>query len=94
MIKRSEEEQEIAKVLLDLGTDVHAQDKQGSTPLRLAVAAGHIETGKVLVEIGGSVLAQDAEGSTPMPFAAAAGHEEIVRILMKEGGDAHFAQHE
>ncbi|VDN30902.1 unnamed protein product, partial [Cylicostephanus goldi] len=44
-----------AKVLIDAGSDVNAQNSQGYTPLDLAVAGDHYDTVNVLLEKGAVV---------------------------------------
>jgi calcineurin-like phosphoesterase len=46
------------KLLLELGANVLAQAKNGSTPLHMAVIGEHEETVKLLLELGANVHAQ------------------------------------
>jgi ankyrin repeat protein len=43
---------ETKRVLVGMGSDMLAQDADGSTPLHHAAAPGHLETVRVLVEMG------------------------------------------
>jgi ankyrin repeat protein len=46
---------EEAKVLLDAGSNVAAQDRTGKTPLRFAVEGGHATVATVLLDAGASM---------------------------------------
>jgi ankyrin len=75
---------ETARVLVEMGSDVHAQqDVYGGTPLHLASAQGHTETVRVLVEMGSDVHAQGINKLTPLHMAARYGRVETLRILVK-----------
>jgi ankyrin repeat protein len=81
---------ETVKVLVEMGSDLRAQAKNGGTPLHVASASGRLETVRVLVEMGGDVRAPSANGLSPLHFATAGGHTEIVRVLVEKGGDLHL----
>ena len=66
-----------------IATPFSAQD--GSTPLHLAAAAGHLESVRLLLEKS-DVDAEDGNGNTPAWVAFAAGQSDLARFLLEEGG--------
>jgi ankyrin repeat protein len=87
VIKRSEEEEETVRGLLETGDDVHARARDESTPLFWAAAGGQEEIFGLLVNMGGNSQTQDGVGRTPLHTAAISGHIEVVKLLMEMGAD-------
>ncbi|XP_051912167.1 ankyrin repeat domain-containing protein 16 [Hippocampus zosterae] len=56
------------KTLLDLGADLHAQDKKGRTALHMASIGQHAEAARTLLQLG-LKDSQDASGTTARHFA-------------------------
>ena len=52
-------------MLIERGADVSAQDKNGRTPVHLALQAGRRKVARVLIEHGASVPAQNKDGTSP-----------------------------
>lgn len=77
-------------LLLDLGADVNAKNRRGSTPLHWAI---HDESKvRVLVARGASVNVRQVEGRTPLYLAALLGNgHPIVRLLLAHGADPSIA---
>uniref|UniRef100_A0AAY4D3A9 Ion transport domain-containing protein n=1 Tax=Denticeps clupeoides TaxID=299321 RepID=A0AAY4D3A9_9TELE len=61
-------------------TTVHSK-ANGSCPLHLATAGGHMEVVKVLLEAGASATEEDADGMTAIHLAARSGHTHILDVL-------------
>src|SRR5260221_11502281 len=68
-------------------TDPTVQDKDGQTPLHVALRNGHVQIVHFLVEHGTDPTAQDKDGWTPLHKASLNGHVEIVHFLVEHGAD-------
>lgn len=76
-------------LLLDAGPSLNARDRDGDSPLILAVRFGR-ECVHVLIARGKDVLelnAQNHNGYTALHLAAQHGHSEIVQLLLEAGAD-------
>jgi ankyrin repeat protein len=60
---------DVARLLLDAGSDVNAVDKNDITPLFIAIGNNHIPMARFLIERGANINAKDWYGRTPL-FAA------------------------
>ncbi len=79
--------QQIIQVLLDQGANINVQDKQGYSPLSLAVKNNHLETVKYLVSHGANKELCDKNYMTPLHWAASQGNLEITRFLVENGAN-------
>ena len=61
---------DVARMLVEHGADVSAQDKYGWTPLHWASTKGQGDVARMLVEHGADVSAQDEYGWTPLHRAS------------------------
>ena len=75
----------IARLLLERGADVHAQDGGGTTAVYIGAEFGNVEMIVALAAAGGDVNAADDDGFTPVFIAAQEGHVETVRVLAELG---------
>jgi len=57
---------DLARMLVERGADVSAQNKYGWTALHFASECGHVDLARMLVERGADVSAQDEDGSTAL----------------------------
>jgi ankyrin repeat protein len=76
-----------ARILIECGADVTAENEDGETPLYLASQEGHVEIARMLIEHGASVMAQNEDGNTPLHLASFLGRMEIARMLIEHGAD-------
>jgi ankyrin repeat protein len=74
----------IAKLLIDKGTDVNAKDNWYWTPLHSAVYKDK-EMVELLITRGANVNVRDGAGRTPLWYGEKNGHTEIVELLRKHG---------
>lgn len=72
---------DIAKLLIDAGSDATANDNE---LLNWACVDGNVEMVKLLIKAGADVNASD---NSPMIFAASEGHVEVVRVLLEAGAE-------
>jgi ankyrin repeat protein len=79
----------VAKLLVELGTDINAPDPNGRTALIEAAFGGQTEVVKLLISCGVDVNAKDRDGWTALMEAASKGRLEIVRVLLKAGANVN-----
>ena len=77
----------LARMLVDRGADVSAQDENGWIPLHRASSMGHIDVVQMLVECGADVSTQDKDGRTPLHRASSMGHIDVAQMLVERGAD-------
>ena len=74
---------DVARILVEQGADVTAQDKDGSTPLHRASERGHLDLARFLVEHGANAAAKNKYGWTPLDRASERGHLDVKQFLVK-----------
>lgn len=78
------------KVLLENDSSlINSRDKQGCTPLQIAVSRGNIQMVEFLLSQGSNVNACDTNGHTVLHKAAVNGQIEIAELLINKGADMH-----
>ncbi|KAJ3652448.1 hypothetical protein Zmor_018410 [Zophobas morio] len=85
---------DIAKMLIDHGTNINQLDDMQRTPLQEAVIWGHVDLVKLLLEKGGNVNARDYLGRTALHIAAKRGYKNILQILIENEADVHSTDNE
>jgi ankyrin repeat protein len=80
---------EIARMLIERGADVTAQNNDGWTPLHLALVDGEVEVARMLIERGADVTAQNNDGWAPLHLALQIEEVEVARMLIER--DANVA---
>lgn len=80
---------EAAKLLLEGGVDIGAQDSYGYTALHYAAQNYFPELAALLIGLGAKVEAEDNHGNTPLGRAVfeSKGRGELISILLKAGAD-------
>lgn len=77
--------------LVEAGAAVHAQNREGCTPLHEGVRASSPEVALALLSRGADVNAQDQQDRTPLYYAAykagKPGSARLVDLLLKSGAD-------
>ncbi|KAL8798444.1 MAG: hypothetical protein Q9182_006651 [Xanthomendoza sp. 2 TL-2023] len=83
-----------ARLLLDNGADIEAQNKKGSRPIHLAAAANNQSIPELIVFRDATIDAQSQDGATALYRAARFGHEYCVRWLLMLLADPDLADNE
>lgn len=85
-----------ALALVDAGADVNHADRDGVTPLLLAVKNGDEDVVKRLIQAGADINAEDRYHNTPLLMAIRFGQQGIVALLLDSGPteSANRALHE
>lgn len=73
----------VAKLLIESGSNVNTQNKDGLTPLHESSIIGHADLVKLLIESGSELDRKDNEGRTPLYWAAQNGYSERYSIQNK-----------
>ena len=71
---------DIAKMLIENGADIHKRDKEGNTALHAACAEGSIELIELLLEKGASVAAKNKENQNALNVTY---YRDVTRLLLK-----------
>ncbi|KAI0068766.1 ankyrin [Artomyces pyxidatus] len=80
--------EELVRMLCDLGADFDLSDNQGNTPLHYASAWGHIPIVQLLIERGCQFAARNNEGFTPSDYA----YSFSTRDTLQDTARAQFEQ--
>ncbi len=86
-----------AESLIQLGSELGAQDKEGCTVLHLVarVKAEDEAMAEMLLRRGADVRAVDKDGQTPLHAAyATGGKENLIRLLIARGADPKTKDHQ
>lgn len=68
---------DLTRLFVENGADVTARDKDGSTPLELAVQEGNADLVRLLAEYGADATARVGDRSTPLHMTRQNGSEEL-----------------
>ena len=76
--------------LIDDGEDLSPVDKDGYSPVQLALYNGHAEAARLLIEAGASLeQPKDLEAFSPLVTAIIRGHADIVRLMLEKGANVN-----
>jgi ankyrin repeat protein len=79
--------EECIKMLLDSGANINKADKDGVTPLYIAVEKNRPRIVELLVDVGADINKPTKDGSTPLYVAVEKVRVQIVRLLLDSGAD-------
>ena len=79
---------QIARRLLDAGTNINARSRQGYTALMIASSHGYDDMVKLLLAKGADFTIVDAEGRNAMQIAREAGRDNCVALLLNASKSA------
>ncbi len=95
LVAANQSNDELVKLLIDKGANVHAVDDEGKTPLHNAVRPPNSKVVKVLIDAGADVNAKDGNGVSVLQEALKAaklphyqGNIEVVKQLILAGADS------
>ena len=74
----------IASLLLDMGAEVEAKDRDGQTALHLASSTGHACLVRLLLNRGAKIAARNLDERTALHIAVMEGHEAVLEILASQ----------
>jgi len=74
----------MTNLLIDMGADVNARDREGNTPLHLA---GNRKIAEILIKNKAKIDVDGHHKWSPLMKAASRGKTEIVELLLKNGAD-------
>lgn len=75
------------RILLDVGADISAENRDGRTPLHFAAMKGCPENTRALVASGANCEASASASDWPLHLAAADGSPENIHVLLNFGAD-------
>jgi ankyrin repeat protein len=78
---------EIARLLIENGANLNFANKNGDTPLTLAIWYENADIAKMLIEKGANVNMLTKNGSTALILAATKGNSGIIKLLLEKGAD-------
>ncbi|MDQ7826348.1 MAG: ankyrin repeat domain-containing protein [Candidatus Eremiobacteraeota bacterium] len=86
---------EMARLLLEKGTEVNGRDKAGKTALHYAISADYLDVAKLLIEKGADVnsLSAGKENGAKTPLHSARS-DKAVRILVRKDADVNAKDNE
>jgi len=74
---------EIARRIIDAGTNVNGRSRQGYTALMIAASHGHDEIVSLLLDKGADLTTVDAEGRNALQIAREADRHGCIAVLLK-----------
>ena len=82
-----------ARLLLEKGVDIHAQDSDHDTALHTAAFNGRLELARFLLDNGANVTAENGKGETPLHLVSRGKYDSqehcvgTARLLLERGAD-------
>ena len=80
---------EIARRIIDAGTNVNARSRQGYTALMIAASHGHDDMVRLLLDSGADLTAVDAEGRNALQIARETNRPGCIALLQQASRDEH-----
>jgi len=81
---------DVMDLLLSLGADTEAKDRNGETALMMACQEGRVDVLDLLLAAGANVNVQDRSGVSALMWASKRGHLSVVDRLVVYGADFNF----
>lgn len=83
----------VARILIELGADVHVMSAELNTALHVAAETGHTSTSRLLIKHKADPNARNGHGLTPLHLASQRGHLATVKMLIAEGAEPCLLDH-
>ena len=90
MIALSNHEAEIAKLLVEKGTDINIKNKNGSTALIYTAVYNEEEIAELLIKKGADINEKNNFGNTALYLAAYHNSIEVAKLLIEKGADINI----
>ena len=84
----------IVNILIDMGADMNAKNKDENNPLELSCRKGYFEVSKVLINRYPKIEAEKTVNDDPLHVASTEGAFEVVRLLLSKGAEIDKVNHE
>jgi len=94
MISTFNGNEEIARLLIDSGADIHIKDKSGYSPIHWAAFNGYTDIVKLLITKHADVNAQSDHGWTALLQAATRGHLTTCGALIAGGANVNLTSND
>lgn len=73
---------DVVKEMIAAGADVNAKNKNGDTPLHMALRYGYDMVARLLIKKGADYQTANEKGETPMDIAVAKGMETVLELMV------------
>jgi cytohesin len=84
-IRSGSDNDQLVKLLIDVGTPISGKTNSGDTPLHYSAYMGYLKSASLLISRGASLEEKGQNDSTPLHFAAREGQIELVKLLISKG---------
>jgi ankyrin repeat protein len=89
MISISQQNTEIAKLLIDAGADINLRGYKGGSALIFAIVVNNLDTVKLLLDAKADLEIKDNNGYTALYYAVEAENLELTDLLIKAGANVN-----
>ncbi|OGK10458.1 MAG: hypothetical protein A2W80_13685, partial [Candidatus Riflebacteria bacterium GWC2_50_8] len=79
---------DLIKLLLKIGSDLEARDRNGRTAIFHAIVTGNSEAAAALIELGAALNIADNRGETPLSLTDSLNRVELRKLLVEAGAPA------
>lgn len=79
---RTNDDPDMVQAIIRNGADINFQDKDGDTPMHVAISNGNEWAVEMLIEEGVDINCPDREGCTPLHIAVSTGDCAIIKLVL------------